>query len=138
MAVLEARRARQAVTNEMFFLCLAEPFILTVPYTWGLNCFLLCSLLPKNVKSAELLSQEMPGRFGQHRSTSWHMCTLVARARFEFPCIAFASLVSRLEEIQETFISAGAGSSSSPLPSVTLTDPSRSRKLGLSALTSGS
>jgi len=80
----------------------------------------------------------MPGRFGQRRSASWHVCALVARARFEFPRIAFASLVSRLEETAETFISAGAGSSSSPLPSVPLTDPSRSRKLGLSALTSGS
>lgn len=70
----------------------------------------------------------MLGRFGQHPSPSWHMCT-----RFEFPCIAFASLVSRLEEMGETFISAGAGSSSSPLPSAVLTDPSRSRKLGLTS-----
>lgn len=38
----------------------------------------------------------------------------------------------------ERLVSAGAGSSSSPLPSVTLTDPSRSRKRGLSALTSAS
>lgn len=53
MAVLEARRARQAVTNEMFFLCLAEPFILTVPYTWGLNCFLLWLLLLRRMSNLQ-------------------------------------------------------------------------------------
>lgn len=110
------------------------------PSHLGAELLFLCARVAaeKNVKSAELLSQEMPGRFGQHRSASWHVCALVARARFEFPRIAFASLMSCLQEMRETFISAGMGSSSSPLPSVTRTDPSQSRKLGLSDLTSGS
>jgi len=35
VAVLEARRARQAAINEMFLLCGAEPFLLTAPVHLG-------------------------------------------------------------------------------------------------------
>ena len=85
-AVLEARRARQAVINEMFFLCLTEPFILTAPYTWGLNCFLLCSCCCR--EECQICRAFEPGNARTVWAASFHLLAYVHSRGASTLCIS--------------------------------------------------